>query len=169
MASEILKNILDATPDYLRRFSNMSFDVVDQIDYILSKKGWTRSDLAREMKKDQAEVSKWMGRSHNLTLKSIARIEAALGEPILQTPLRHRVSQMNVGGTPEKEVSIYNNLRRGGQFVGATIQHTTIIEQPGRPEARTKARRVGSRPYFSSAKVVAEPGEPSKAFTHVNN
>lgn len=161
MASEILKNILDTTPDYLGRFSDKSFDVVDQIDYILAKKGWNRADLAKKMQKDQAEVSKWMGRTHNLTLKSIARIEAALGESILQTPLRHRASQINAKGPAENEVRIYNNLRNGAQFVGATVSHT-VAESSIRPPSRTLSRRKGTVSYSSRpGEIVASVAKPA--------
>ncbi|MBK8969134.1 MAG: helix-turn-helix transcriptional regulator [Lewinellaceae bacterium] len=42
-----------------------------------------RRDLAAALGKSESEVSKWLAGAHNFTLKSIAKLEAVLGEDIL--------------------------------------------------------------------------------------
>jgi len=39
-----------------------------------------------KLNKSNAEISKWLSGQHNLTVKSIAKIEEALGEEIITTP-----------------------------------------------------------------------------------
>jgi len=37
------------------------------------------------MKKKPSEINKWLKGNHNLTLKTLAKLEAELGEPIIYT------------------------------------------------------------------------------------
>ncbi|UII19274.1 helix-turn-helix domain-containing protein [Fulvivirga ligni] len=79
--SEIFDSI--EVSDEVKRFVDHSFDISDQIYNILEKQGKTQRDLARMLGKKESEVSKWMQGTHNFTLKSIAKIEAVLGESII--------------------------------------------------------------------------------------
>lgn len=42
-----------------------------------------QKDLARLMRKNESEISKWLSGTHNFTLRTIASISEALGEDIL--------------------------------------------------------------------------------------
>ena len=64
----------------------LSMSVSDRIADILSKKGLTQKELAKGMGKTEAEVSRWLGGTHNFTLSTIAKISAYLKEDILTTP-----------------------------------------------------------------------------------
>jgi transcriptional regulator with XRE-family HTH domain len=46
-------------------------------------KGWKSQDLAKEMGKKPSEVSKWLTGMQNLTLKSIIKMELALGVELI--------------------------------------------------------------------------------------
>lgn len=74
------------TPEETRRFVNKMLDVADRIHAILEQKGMTQKDLAVALHKSESEISKWVSGSHNLELKTIIRIEEALGEDILTVP-----------------------------------------------------------------------------------
>lgn len=65
-------------------FVNQSFDIVDRIHEILAKQGKEQKDLARELGKKESEISKWMSGTHNFTIKTLAKIESVLDEPIIQ-------------------------------------------------------------------------------------
>lgn len=82
--SEIFDSI--QVSDDVKRFVDHSFDVVDQIHEILESQGKTQRDLAEMLGKKESEISKWMRGTHNFTLKSISKIEVALGESIILTP-----------------------------------------------------------------------------------
>lgn len=75
------------TPKDLEYFVDMSLAVSDQIMHYLKERNWTQKDLAKKLGKSEAEISKWLSGTHNLTLKSIAKIAAVLDGEIITTPL----------------------------------------------------------------------------------
>ena len=56
-----------------------------RIHQLLEAKRYTQKDLAEKMKKKPSEINKWLKGNHNLTLKTLAKLEAELGEPIIYT------------------------------------------------------------------------------------
>jgi transcriptional regulator with XRE-family HTH domain len=75
-----------SSPD-IERYVDINLDISEQVMHYLENKGWTQKDLAVRLGKSEAEVSKWLSGMHNLTLKSISKMEAILGESIIMTPL----------------------------------------------------------------------------------
>lgn len=84
--SKIFEQAVKNVPNEVKRFVDHSFDIVDQIYDILEKQGKSQRDLAKMLDKKESEISKWMQGTHNFTIKSIAKIEEVLGEPIIITP-----------------------------------------------------------------------------------
>ena len=62
----------------------LSADIIARIDAILKKKQMTQRDLAKKMGRSEAVISRWTSGFPNLTLKSIAEITTALGEPLVK-------------------------------------------------------------------------------------
>ena len=62
---------------------DMSFALADKIDSILREKNISQKQLAKKMGKTEAEVSRWLGGTHNFTLRTIAKISDALGVKLL--------------------------------------------------------------------------------------
>ena len=62
----------------------LSADIIARIDVLLKKKGMTQRDLALKLGRSEAVVSRWTTGFPNLTLKSIAAISTAIGEPLIQ-------------------------------------------------------------------------------------
>lgn len=85
MRSKIAKRIQDETPEDVRIFVRQYTDIVVRINEIMETKGYTQKDLAERMKKKPSEINKWLKGNHNLTLKTLAKLEAELGEPIIFT------------------------------------------------------------------------------------
>jgi transcriptional regulator with XRE-family HTH domain len=85
MRSNIAKKIQDETPEEVRIFVRQYTDIVIRINQILQSKGYTQKDLADRLNKKPSEVNKWLKRPHNLTLRTLAKLEAELGEPIIIT------------------------------------------------------------------------------------
>ena len=46
----------------------------------------TQKELAQKLGKTETEVSRWLSGTHNLTLSTICKISAALGEEIVIVP-----------------------------------------------------------------------------------
>jgi transcriptional regulator with XRE-family HTH domain len=65
----------------------------------MTKKGISQRQLAELLGKRESEVSKWMRGTHNFTIKTIAKLEAVLGEPIFQiapkSPVVHIINVQN--------------------------------------------------------------------------
>ncbi|UAY52733.1 helix-turn-helix domain-containing protein [Ferruginibacter albus] len=70
-------------------FVDKSLEIAEYIFLLLEEKGMKQKELADAMGKTEAEISKWLGGLHNYTLRSISKIEAALGTSIICTP-HHR-------------------------------------------------------------------------------
>lgn len=62
----------------------LSADIIARIDSILKQKHMTQRDLAKKMRRSEAVISRWTSGFPNLTLKSIAEISTALGEPLIK-------------------------------------------------------------------------------------
>lgn len=81
---EWLEQKMASIPDAVREEVNLSADIVVRIDEILKRKGMTQRDLARKIGKSEAVVSRWTTGFPNLTLRSIAQLSSALGEPLIE-------------------------------------------------------------------------------------
>ena len=79
----ILDDILSNIPKGIQKEVDMFYAIAARIDEILKRKGWNQADLAKAMGKKEAEISKWLGGSHNFTISTLARIETVLEEDII--------------------------------------------------------------------------------------
>jgi len=70
-----------------RIFVRKNLAISDQVEACLKEKNWTQKDLARALKKNESEISKWLSGLHNLTLQSISKLEAILETDIILTPM----------------------------------------------------------------------------------
>lgn len=62
----------------------LSAKIIARIDALLKQKNMTQRDLAKRMGRSEAVISRWTSGFPNLTLKSIAEISTALGEPLVR-------------------------------------------------------------------------------------
>ena len=61
----------------------LSASIIARIDTLLKEKHMTQRDLAKKLGKSEAVVSRWTSGFPNLTLRSIAELSIALGEPLI--------------------------------------------------------------------------------------
>ncbi len=64
-------------------FVRNTMEIADEIQLILKKKKMSQKDLANLLCKKEPEISRWLSGVHNITPKTIAKIEAVLDERIL--------------------------------------------------------------------------------------
>jgi transcriptional regulator with XRE-family HTH domain len=83
MRSKIAKKISSETPEEVRIFVRQYTDIVVRIHELMQLNGLTQKDLADRMNKKPSEINKWLKGNHNLTLKTIAKLEAELGDSII--------------------------------------------------------------------------------------
>ena len=70
-------------PDGVISEVQLSADIIARIDALLKERGMTQRDLARKLGKSDAVVSRWTTGFPNLTLRSIAELSTALGQPLI--------------------------------------------------------------------------------------
>lgn len=84
--SNILDQIAANTPDEIKYYVDVSFDIADRIYAAMEKKGLSQKEFAKLLNKQESEISKWLAGTHNFTLKTLSKITIALGEEIIQVP-----------------------------------------------------------------------------------
>jgi len=88
MRSEVADRIMAKMPEDVKIFTDKYADLVVLINQILHEKGYTQKSLADSLEKRPSEIHKWLNGDHNFTLRSIAKLEAELGETLLGVPSR---------------------------------------------------------------------------------
>ncbi len=119
-----------SSPD-IERYIDINLDISEQVMEHLEKKGWTQKDLASKLGKSEAEVSKWLSGIHNLTLKSISKMEAVLGEHIIMTPQvakkafsKNNYVVLKVYGSSNEDICPFKS-----DDLGQNIQSTSYLKQ----------------------------------------
>ncbi len=84
----VLSDIRSRIKPENKAFVRKNLEISNQIQAILDEKGWSQKDFAQKLGKHESEVSKWLSGLHNLTLESIAKMEAVLESDIITTPLQ---------------------------------------------------------------------------------
>lgn len=79
---------IENLPEENKIFVDRSLEIANYIFQLMGDKNMRQKDLAEKLGKTEAEISKWLAGMHNYTLRSLAKLEAALGEPIVCT-LKH--------------------------------------------------------------------------------
>ena len=86
MRSKIFQEILDETPEDVEIFVRLYADLVVRINQLLLENNISKKQLADKLDKKPSEISKWLSGEHNFTLRSLAKLSAELGEPLLEVP-----------------------------------------------------------------------------------
>ncbi len=69
----------------IEQFIAKNLAITEKVRLALAEKGWKLKDLAEAMDKSPSEVSKWLSGTHNLTLKSIVKMETVLNSSLIHT------------------------------------------------------------------------------------
>lgn len=95
---------IESMPLESKIFVDKSLEIGEYIFRVMEQKGMKQKDLAEKMGKSEAEISKLLAGMHNFTLRSVAKLEAALGCTIICTPAKSHYTwstiQMIHGGLP---------------------------------------------------------------------
>jgi transcriptional regulator with XRE-family HTH domain len=106
MKSKVAERMMAKMPEDIKIFVDKYADIVVRINQLLKEKGYSQKDLAEKLDKRPSEISKWLNGDHNFTLRSIAKLEAELGETILYVP-RQIAFQSN--GENKAKMTVYRN------------------------------------------------------------
>lgn len=80
----IFSRVISETPKDLELYVNLSLEISNRLAYILKQKGLSQKEFAKKMGKTEAEVCRWLAGTQNLTIRTIAKIEAELGVSLIQ-------------------------------------------------------------------------------------
>lgn len=127
MRNRIFQEVLDETPKEVEIFVRLYGDLVQRIHELMEEKGISRKELAERMEKSPSEISKWLNGEHNFTLRSIAKLSAELGEPLLVVPKKRTGGAMQVRVHKVKHTAILHVSRHvttKGRKEGRTVAET---------------------------------------------
>lgn len=88
MRSKTVERLLKSMPKDVEIFVDLYAELVVCINQLLHEKGITRKELAEKLGKKPSEISKWLSGDHNFTLRSLSKLSAELGVPLLEVPKR---------------------------------------------------------------------------------
>jgi transcriptional regulator with XRE-family HTH domain len=107
MRSKVAQRILAETPEETKIFARLYADIVVRVNQLLKENKLSQKDLADKMDKRPSEINKWLTGEHNLTLRSLSKLHAELGEPIINVPQRKPIA-VSEGTTGY--VTVYRNV-----------------------------------------------------------
>lgn len=118
MRSKVAQRILAETPEETKIFARLYADIVVRVNQLLKAKGFSQKDLADKLEKRPSEINKWLVGEHNFTLRSLAKLEAELGETIINVPHRKPISS-SVGS--KTYVTVYKNAH-----INTDVEYTNV-------------------------------------------
>lgn len=84
--SKVTERILANTREEVKIFTRRYAALAVKVNRLLKAKGLTQTTLAEKPDKTSSEIHKWLNGEYNFTLHSIAKLEAELGEPLIEVP-----------------------------------------------------------------------------------
>lgn len=94
--NRIMDEIRSTISPEMKMQMEMSVGIANRIYEILEDKGMSQKELAQRLGKTETEVSRWLSGTHNLTLSTICKISAALGEDIVTIPKKVMEPEMEM-------------------------------------------------------------------------
>lgn len=109
--NNIINNWLTSNGDQeIERLVKRNLAISDKVRKILSGRNLSDKDFAKMLNKTQSEVSKWLSGSHNLTQKSIIKMEIALGVQLIYIEQVHKYVYLGkIEGKLENEIKKYSS------------------------------------------------------------
>ena len=123
MRSKVAKRILSETPEETKIFVRWYASLIVKIEQARKNRGWTQKELASKLEKHPSEVNKWIKGEHNFTLRSLAKLQAELGDTLLEVPVAYAASTkfpQSVSGS----LKVYRNVEKVRVHDGFTPART---------------------------------------------
>lgn len=128
------KESIESMPADSKIFVDKSLEIADYIFLLMEHRGMKQKDLADKMGKTEAEVSKLLAGMHNYTLRSIAKIEAALGTTVICTPRTvmvsfptHTISKSEYVVMEKKSTMPFSSIKYEGKLFSISYKN---LNQP---------------------------------------
>ena len=67
----------------IEKFIEKNLAITEKVRLAIEAKGWNKVQFAHALGKSPSEITKWLSGMHNLTLKSLVKMEMALGVELI--------------------------------------------------------------------------------------
>lgn len=92
----------------IERLVKRNLAIANKVRNILDEKGLSDKDFAKMLNKLPSEISKWLSGTHNLTQKSIVKMELALDKRLLHVePVKEYVHLGVIQGNMKQAINEY--------------------------------------------------------------
>lgn len=81
--TSLFRECLANIPPVLDMQLSASYDISDKIYSVMQRKGISYTELAQRTGHTEDDVAQWVGGGYDFNLSTLAKISAALGEPIV--------------------------------------------------------------------------------------
>jgi ribosome-binding protein aMBF1 (putative translation factor) len=98
MRSKVSEWILESLTDEMKIFTDKYADLLVLIHTVMEQKGYSQKKLADRLGKQPSEIHKWLSGEHNLTLRTVSKLEAELNVTLLEVPLQKAISNFKSHG-----------------------------------------------------------------------
>ncbi len=92
-----------------RIFVDKSLAIAHYLQLLLQQKGLRQKDLADMLGKSEPEISKWLTGMQNYTLRTLSKLEAALGSDIISVPKKIELATPEI--TQKSSFEVRGNRR----------------------------------------------------------
>lgn len=75
---DIFRDEVSKVPPEIQKQVDLSFAIADKIASVLEERKMTQKQLSKLVGCTEADVCRWLGGTHNFTIRTIARISTAL-------------------------------------------------------------------------------------------
>ena len=82
--SKVAEQMLANTPEDVKIFVRLYATLAIKVNRLLKAKGLTLKAVSEKPDKALFEIHKWLSGEYNFILRSIAKLEAELGEPLIE-------------------------------------------------------------------------------------
>ena len=128
--SEIIKKAFESINPFSKKYVNKNLDISEEVYALLESRGISQREFAKKLGKSPSEISKWLSGLHNLTLRSIVKMEVALGEDIIITSSKAKKKYEKINYVHVNREPVINpkntDFQRGLKKVAFTNKSTSI-------------------------------------------
>jgi len=110
------------------RWGRMVADISICLGDIMAEKGITQRALAEKMDVNESSVSRLLGKDHNPTLRTLAKLETAIGEHLILTP--HSAFRFLATGSVEVPEGERRTVYKSFAHFGREVFHIKNYENP---------------------------------------
>ena len=100
----------------ISQFIDKNLEITENVNRILKEKGWAKAAFALKIGKKPSEVTRWLSGMHNLTLKSIIKMEVALGVNLIHTTPIKETEYVFMGVIENQQEIIEKNIEYQNTF-----------------------------------------------------